>query len=290
MNKLWVGFKNYRFFSANKSFFQLGVVWFTFSIILIIAIVLTYGVTINENYVGCISAKCYETFIDSYKLPIGILSLLIPIGAIYAAQHRSEISIAQIKSIESQNKFANYYKHLEEFNNLLTNNKCNETFLSVSKLHKQLFPGSRDGIFEIDEDTTKYLNNRLLLTHQNLKKLEKYIDSIKIDDVSDNSNLIKLLLTSHYPIVDIRKYLGFKDINYPLHSLKRKLKINEVYFSDIYQDITNTCQILEVILSFDQEYELLDELIMLAQMQYEQEKKDLSVNNPIKLKLRSSLR
>jgi len=119
MKSYWNKFKEYRVFSPDKSFFQLGIVWLTFAIIFITSITLIYGVTTTESYTGCMSAACFETFITSYKLPMGVLSLLIPLGAIYAAQHRSELTIAQIRASERQNILNNYYDSINDFGNYL---------------------------------------------------------------------------------------------------------------------------------------------------------------------------
>jgi hypothetical protein len=174
MKKHWSKFKEYRVFSPEKSFFQLGIVWFTFLIIFMTSIILIFGVTTTENYTGCMSATCFKTFITSYKLPMGVLSLLIPFGAIYAAQHRSELTIAQIKSAESQNNFINYYKHLEEFKAHLENNGLLEECQNYRSTHFRFFQNSRGGDYKISADSQKVIRLKLSEIYQGFRTLENY--------------------------------------------------------------------------------------------------------------------
>ena len=161
-------FKGYRVFSPDKSFFQLGIVWLTFTIILI------FGITATENYTCCMSANCFETFLTSYKLPMWVLSLLIPFVAIYAAQHRSELTIAQITSAESQNNFINYYKHLEEFRAHLENNEVIGECQNYRSTHFRFFQNSRGGDYKISADSQNVIRLKLSKIYKGFRTSESY--------------------------------------------------------------------------------------------------------------------
>ncbi|MDT0604532.1 hypothetical protein [Thalassotalea castellviae] len=289
MKLYWSKFKEYRVFSPYKSFFQLGIVWLTFSIILITSIILIFGVTTTEKYTGCMSATCFETFITSYKLPLGVLSLLIPFGAIYAAQHRSEQTIAQIKASKGHNSFVNYYKHLEEFNGMLKDENIDKEFVSIRKLHKMLFPNSKDGSYRIDENLIKNLIVALQKIHQTLMELERFVDSLKNSEFTENEYTDKsfnLILVTYETLLNIRNSFKFNDTEYSLVSLKEKLKKNEVNIVQVIYEIKTTLNCLEKVLSFDEEFDMPDVLTKLTKLDWDpKDNKALSIDNPIKIKL-----
>ncbi|NQY65679.1 MAG: hypothetical protein HRT38_18665 [Alteromonadaceae bacterium] len=183
--------KKYKFFSHKKSFFQLLIVWFSFIIIILISIFLAYGISEDEKYIGCMSAICYKTFIESYKLPIGIMSLLIPVGALFAAQHRSEQYIAQIDKMENQNNFINYYKHLEEFNEYIKNNELLKDVSKVRKTHIALFRNIRKGDYEIQFTTVLRINSILVNIYDDIKDLE----NLELNDNNSDENNIHEICT-----------------------------------------------------------------------------------------------
>ncbi|HWV16498.1 MAG TPA: hypothetical protein VN030_13780, partial [Cellvibrio sp.] len=66
------------------------------------------------------------------KVPFALLAVLASILALYAAHHRSVEAQAAMKLTKSQNNFANYYKHIEEFEKYVD---------KVVKLNPRLFEG-----------------------------------------------------------------------------------------------------------------------------------------------------
>lgn len=108
-------------FDPNSSFFSLPVVWWTAFVIVIISLAFVI-------FIGCTSDLIYQSgysgvnkFWDIFKFPISIFALLIPALAVLATNHRSEQTKEVISLTRSQNNFANYYKHLEEFAKHCTN-------------------------------------------------------------------------------------------------------------------------------------------------------------------------
>ncbi|GEM_PF-2482534 len=115
-------------FDSGKSFFSLPVVWITGGVLVAIAASISWAIYDYENLTFCRSSDCFNYFVIVFKVPLGILALIIPIGAVYAANHRSAISIEQMRLSREQNKFSNYYKHKEEFSAFIKNNAGGANF------------------------------------------------------------------------------------------------------------------------------------------------------------------
>lgn len=115
-----------KWFDPEKSFFELSPVRWTGGLIFLLFL----GVTI---WLGCSSGNgpllrgaSYEDLnhlFTAFKFPLAILALLIPFGALYTANHRSEQSRHAAELANAQNKFSNYYKHIDEFTKYLENYK-----------------------------------------------------------------------------------------------------------------------------------------------------------------------
>lgn len=163
---------NSKLFNPNVSFFNLKIVWGTFFFIVVIALTLIAIANYGSNNQFCGSTECYNNFITKFKLPLGILSLLIPIGAIFAVQHRSEQSIAQIKASEGQNNFVNYYKHLDEFEKYLKS-RAMDGKVRVNQIHAEIFQESRDGNFDVTYSIQKYIEINFSKIYILLKSIEK---------------------------------------------------------------------------------------------------------------------
>lgn len=112
------------YFDPDTSFFDLKIVRTT-ALSFVIIFLITCGVIIyksnlwwewNFTYTG------FNNLLNYFKVPLGFLALIIPVGAVFAANHRSEqtkkqiaLTHNQIALAHNQNLFTNYYKHIEEF-------------------------------------------------------------------------------------------------------------------------------------------------------------------------------
>lgn len=94
----------------------------------------------------------FNLFISTFKLPIGLAGLAIPLGALVASHHRSIQSAKQIESQQRQNTFSNYIKHKEYFGKYLDDENIlngEHSFLAKDKkIYKALFPKAQEGEFE----------------------------------------------------------------------------------------------------------------------------------------------
>ena len=61
----------------------------------------------------------FNHFLEVFRVPLAVIALLVPVIALYGANHRSEQTRKQIQVSQSQNNFANHFKHIEEFEKYL---------------------------------------------------------------------------------------------------------------------------------------------------------------------------
>ena len=134
MEKLVRLYKNSSLFNPDKSFFQLWVVRLTVFGLIGLAYWVYDLILENGVYIECYTSACFNESVTTFKVPLGILSLLIPIIAIYAANHRSEQTKKQIELSREQNNFTNYYKHLEEFEKYFEKVESSKARKGVSSL------------------------------------------------------------------------------------------------------------------------------------------------------------
>lgn len=92
-------------------------------------------------------------FLDAMKVPGSILAFYLAVLGLIGANHRSEQTKKQISATGEQNRFSNYFKHLEEFkkhvDGLEYRDKIDMTKLRL--LHDNVFPRAYDfGEYSID--------------------------------------------------------------------------------------------------------------------------------------------
>tara|TARA_R110002167_G_scaffold234711_1_gene439997 strand:- start:9344 stop:10261 length:918 start_codon:yes stop_codon:yes gene_type:complete len=222
--------KNSKLFNPNESFFSLTIVWCT--LLLIVGIALTLIAIANYGSINqlCGSTECFNNFITQFKLPLGIISLLIPIGAIFAVQHRSEQSIAQIKASEGQNNFVNYYKHLEEFEKHLKSRSIDDK-VRVNQTHAVIFQSSRDGNFNITDNIQEFIEINFSEIYIKLKSVEK--DS---GNGLENNEVI----SSYFREIESK----LNKLNKKFHVIQNRstltsIVIKNLTLSDVNQKVTN---------------------------------------------------
>ncbi|HHQ6588646.1 TPA: hypothetical protein ACSTLS_000169 [Serratia fonticola] len=99
-----------------------------------------------------LSAKGYDKFLNLYKLPIGILSLSIPLVAIIAHIHRTIQTAAQIETTKTKNITDSFFSHhkfmIEAFSKIpgkkitLSNQEVDYEIKDPYHLYDSLFKGS----------------------------------------------------------------------------------------------------------------------------------------------------
>ncbi len=148
-------------FDPMKSFLSLPILWVVVITFVLLATVTAGTIALNSNLELSLSYSGFNRFITMFKVPLGILALIIPVVALLAANHRSEQTKAQITSNTQQNKFSNFYKHVEEFEKYIEANidTANFTIPSIRQAHRLLFPSSFDGDFSIGQSVLKHTND-----------------------------------------------------------------------------------------------------------------------------------
>lgn len=138
-------------FDASKSFLELPLVRFTFGGTFLLAVILVTIIATNTAIKWDLSANGFNYALEVFKFPLGVLALLIPLMAIFAAAHRSEQIKKQIEVTADQNRFANYYKHKEEFVKFINNLDSQLTNKDIYRMHKAYFDGIEKFTTHVDQ-------------------------------------------------------------------------------------------------------------------------------------------
>jgi hypothetical protein len=180
-------------FNPEKSFLHLGVVWFAILLLIIISVIISGIIIYKTPLIFDLSSSGFNYFVSVFRFPLGILTLIIPIVALLAANHRSEQTKEQIKVTGIQNNFANYYKHLEEFIKYFDKQKDLEHITGARYIHKRLYPDSQSGDYALCENLLDTWESANLLS---LKLLNNY-PSNYMESISDENldEYISILIT-----------------------------------------------------------------------------------------------
>ena len=256
--------KSRTLFNPNKGFFELWVVRGTFLIITLLSCAVIAGIYDTAPLVKCYTAVCFNNTLINYKVPLGIFSTLIPIIAVYAANHRSEQTKRQIELSQEQNNFTNYYKHLEEFEKYFDKVEEKTTRKGLGaydarSIHNIFFPDGVKGnlhtlapVNEMIEDTFQTAINVML----GLERISYHEDSAKTRmDILDLcepllTQTLTLQLNIDLQITELSKddiqgqvefideepnLIKFQRSSISLEQFTSPLKV----FSQLYMDVSN---------------------------------------------------
>lgn len=158
--------------------------WSVICSLLIVASGVSWIIIANTPLAWDLSSNGFNDFISIFRFPLGILTLIIPIVALLAANHRSEQTKEQIRVTADQNNFANYYKHLEEFVKYVDKQECAEYTSGARYIHKMLYPDAQLGRYDLCKNLKKTwtlandIPKELLATYPS-----NYKDGINDDDL-----------------------------------------------------------------------------------------------------------
>jgi len=120
--------------------------WLAVAPPLIIGIALATWAGVHENQIWSLTFQGYNSFLKDFKLPIGIMGLSIPLGALAAAVHRSVQTSRQIIEQNEQNIFSNYLEHRKYFLSFVDEHQpFSHLKVSAPHLYQRLFPESANG-------------------------------------------------------------------------------------------------------------------------------------------------
>lgn len=149
-------------FDPHKSFLSLKVLWVTVAIHTITACLITTIIIYNSNLLPDYSYEGLNNALNIFKVPLGIMALIIPIVALLAANHRSEQTKEQMRLTSENNDFSNFYKHTAEFESYLLEHSEEKIKISLPrKFHRLAFPDAKRGNFRVSKNTTDRIETTL---------------------------------------------------------------------------------------------------------------------------------
>lgn len=207
-------------FDPHSSFITLPIVWQAIFLLVGISTFISVVIICNTPIAWDFSADGFNYFISTFRFPIAILALIIPIIALLAASHRSEQTKEQIRAANQQNIFTNYYKHLEEFKKYVDTLKIpSVTDIEIRKLHRELFPDALDG----------NLSPNINLAHEFAQCCEKALDAF--NSGANDVNVTLALAETNYIF---NKFHLTKNPNLPQMNRVEALAHAEMQLSKVY--------------------------------------------------------
>ncbi|MCC4774997.1 hypothetical protein AB4077_19335 [Vibrio cyclitrophicus] len=176
------------YFDPDTSFFELKIVRLT-ALVFITVFLIIFGMIIHKSNLWGkwnLTYTGFNNLLDYFKVPLGFLALIIPVGAVFAANHRSEQTKKQLALTHNQNLFTNYYKHVEEFEKF-ANNRLER--LLTSPILKDC-PDFESSVFDV-RNYHAALFPRLIQTGEN--RVNQHL----INSLEKNFDISRLLLESH---------------------------------------------------------------------------------------------
>lgn len=179
--------------------FRRAIFWpFFIALLVSISIVLGDNLSISDDF--CTRSECWQQFVATFKVPISLLAISVPLGAWAVANHRAKLTYEQIKktetqiaATEAQNRFANYFKHKEEFLKFISSEKEHEIH-SPEKLHSYLYGGLTDFHYDGSDRLNLFLlticdfissigDNNKALMNASLRDLLYHIDKSSVGSI-----------------------------------------------------------------------------------------------------------
>jgi hypothetical protein len=145
---------------ASKTLWQLSNFKWTVGIIPVVSFVVTLFILFSNNFNFDTTYESWNNLIIIFRVPLGILAIIILVVAAIASNHRSLQSKVLIKLQDGQNKFSNYYKHKEEFDKYLANT-IQLQGKTIYNVHNLIFPDVNRGNYKncprIVEEKTRHI-------------------------------------------------------------------------------------------------------------------------------------
>ncbi len=149
-------------FDPHKSFLSLKILWTVVAAHTIVALLITSTIfytsdlSPNYTYIGL------NNVLTIFKIPLGVMALIIPIVALLAANHRSEQTKEQMRLTSENNDFSNFYKHTAEFESYLSEHSEEKVKISLPrKFHRLAFPDAKRGNFRVSSKINDNIESTL---------------------------------------------------------------------------------------------------------------------------------
>jgi hypothetical protein len=149
-----------------------------------------------------------------FKVPLVIASLSFPLGAVVIASHRSAQTLMMADLQSSQNRFANYFLHLDRFSKAMEVTDFHKAFPSLRFAHDYLYANlAESGSLDVNISLIKHF--QLQVSELNLQA-KGVIESLNIP--FEQLNRISPPMTMNYAPtvpVDLMEAFNSKDLYEP---------------------------------------------------------------------------
>lgn len=132
---------------ASKGLSSQGLFWL--SILVPFSYFITFGVIAWQGYVLRLDAEGFKTFTSISALPLGVLSLMVPLSVSVARFHASKQTARQIEIVSQKNNIDLYHSHRKElfsFFDQVGERKFNYKLTVKNKVHPRLHKKYFQGI------------------------------------------------------------------------------------------------------------------------------------------------
>jgi len=165
-----------------------------------------------------------------FKVPLVIASLSFPLGAVVIASHRSAQTLMMADLQSSQNRFANYFLHLDRFSKAMEATDFHKAFPSLRFAHDYLYANlAESGSLGVNISLIKHF--QLKVSELNLQA-QGVIESLNIPLEQLNRITSPTNIMNHIPTVpvDLKEAFCSKDLNEPTKIIYNDINIllNEI--------------------------------------------------------------
>jgi hypothetical protein len=245
-------------FDPEKSLFDLSAVRWVAAATIILAlgasltIAESSNLKFNPDYLG------FNSAINIFKVPLGTLAVGLSIIGIFGANHRSEQTkrqiertVAQVEITKSQNNFANYYKHIEEFEKFCTKIKPDDIEYSTTRdLYRILFIGSRTGDFLLSKEASEKFTSTMLTFIKHVFELGSDDLEIYQEGVIQLMELHKKVLNTYSLVQTIES-----ETSAVAHLNGKEVVMFDTSYAIVLSAFRSLFRLIDKVLHFDIEYE-----------------------------------
>jgi hypothetical protein len=152
----------------NKHLLSLPSFWLATLSPLVVSVALMLIISHYDNLEFAVwTSENMTTAYNYFKVPLVIASLAFPLGAVVIASHRSAQTLMMADLQSSQNRFANYFLHLDRFTEAMKEGEVRRWSHSFKTTHDSLYPRLlSDGVLDVDINILNNLEGLLVLLKQ----------------------------------------------------------------------------------------------------------------------------
>ncbi|MBA6353176.1 hypothetical protein H4J45_07420 [Colwellia sp. BRX10-6] len=176
----------------NKHLLSLPMFWFATMTPLVVCVILMVIIF----YLDDLSLAVWNSVnigiaYTHFKVPLVIASLAFPLGAVMIASHRSAQTLMMADLQSSQNRFANYFLHLDRFIAEMTAPEVKLLFVNTRAAHDALYPDllSKGSLSANTEHITRFTEavQKIEVVSKNIRNsLPKKIHVTPIESISSS--------------------------------------------------------------------------------------------------------